>query len=209
MKFLKFALVVFALMLLKIDPSPAQENVAKAYEKLKKQVEGVAKDTESFGSNLNKAMQSLSKVSTSEPKNQAKTIKSFQKDVDGLNKALKKATDGIKGLREKREQYISEWERSIEQISNPDLKKTSEERRQKVIEAHTQLTERATAVREEIDGFMQELSDLVTFLGGDPTVEAVSASKATIDKVLADGKSLSDGVQEVSSRLNAFAKGTS
>jgi len=209
MKFLKFALVVFALMLLKIDPSPAQENVAKAYEKLKKQVEGVAKDTESFGSNLKKAMQSLSKVSTSEPKNQAKTIKSFQKDVDGLNKALKKATDGIKGLREKREQYISEWERSIEQISNPDLKKTSEERRQKVIEAHTQLTERATAVREEIDGFMQELSDLVTFLGGDPTVEAVSASKATIDKVLADGKSLSDGVQEVSSRLNAFAKGTS
>jgi hypothetical protein len=74
---------------------------------------------------------------------------------------------------------------------------------------HTQLSERATALREKIDGFMKELSDLTTFLGSDPTAEAASASKPKIDKVLADGNAIASEVQEVSSQLLAFARGSS
>jgi uncharacterized coiled-coil DUF342 family protein len=154
-------------------------------------------------------MQSLSKVGTSDSKNQVKAVKSFKKDVDGLNKDLKKATDGIKSLRAKRDQYFSEWDRFIAEISDPDLKRVAEERRQNVMASHTQLSEQATALREKIDGFMKELSDLANFLASDPTAEAASASKSKIDKVLADGNSLAGEVQEVSSRLLSFARGSS
>ena len=210
MRLPRCAVVTVALIsMLGIDAFPAQKSATKAYEKLKKEIEGVAKDTNKYGSKLKSTMQSLSKVSTSDSKNQVKAVKSFQKDVDGLNKDLKKATDGIKGLRAKRDQYFSEWERTIAEISDPDLKKAAEERRQNVMASHTQLSERATALREKIDGFMKELSDLTTFLGSDPTAAAASASKPKIDKVLTDGNSLSGEVQEVSSRLLSFAKGSS
>jgi len=209
MHFFKYAMATVLITQVGSGALPAQQSAAKAFEKLKKEIEGVAKNTDKFGSSLNKAMQSLSKVNTSQAKDQAKAIKSFQKDVDGVNKALKNATDGIKSLREKREQYFSEWERSVAAISSPDLKKASEERRQKVMADHAQLTEKATALREKIDGFMKELADLSTFLGSDPTSGAATAAKPTIEKVLADGNSLAKEVQQVSSQLTAFAKGAS
>ena len=186
-----------------------QPNTAKAYENLRKQMEGVAKNTGKYDSSLKKTMQSLSKVTTTNTKNLGKSVKSFQKDVDGLNKALKNATDGIKSLREKRSQYLADWDRSIQSISDADLKKASEERRKEVMDSHEKLTEQATELREKIDGFMKELADLQTFLGSDPTSGAVSAAKPKIDKVLTDGNSLSTSVQEVTNRLNAFAKGSS
>jgi DNA repair exonuclease SbcCD ATPase subunit len=210
MRFLRCAVVMVAFIsMFGIDAFSAQAGAGKAYEKLKKEIEGVAKDTNKYGAKLKSTLQSLSKVSTSESKNQVKAVKSFQKDVDGLNKDLKKATDGIKNLRAKRDQYFSEWERSIAEISDPDLKKAAEERQQNVMANHTQLSERATALREKIDGFMKELSDLTTFLGSDPTAEAASASKPKIDKVLADGNAIASEVQEVSSQLLAFARGSS
>jgi len=187
---------------------PAQESAAKAFEKLKKEVEGVAKDTGKYGSNLNSTMQSLSKVSSADTKNKVKDIKSFQKKVEDLNKTLKKTTDRISKLREKREQYFTEWEKSITAISSPELQKASEERRQKVMNDHEQLTVKATELRERIDGFMNELNDLSTFLGNDPTAAAADTAKGNIDKVLADGTSLEKEVQDVANQLSAFAKGS-
>jgi chromosome segregation ATPase len=208
MRYIQYALATALITLIGSVALPAQESAAKAFDKLKKEMEGVAKNTDKYGSSLKNTMQSLSKVSTSDAKNQAKSVKSFQQDVDSLNKALKNATDGIQSLRVKRDQYFSEWERSIAAISNPDLKKASEERRQKVMADHAKLTEQATALRERIDGFMKELADLGTFLGSDPTPGAVASAKSTIEKVLADGNSLANEVQEVSARLSAFAKGS-
>ena len=209
MRCIRYALTAILITLMGTATVPAQEGAAKAFDKLKKEVEGVAKDAGKYGSKLNTTMQSLSKVNSSDAKNQVKTIKSFQKDVKDLNKDLKKTTDGIRNLRKKREQYFSEWESSITKISSPDLQKVSEERRQKVMADHAQLTEKATSLREKIDGFMKELNDLSTFLGNDPTSTAASAAKQMIDKVLADGNSLAQEVQEISSQLAAFAKGSS
>jgi chromosome segregation ATPase len=185
-----------------------QPKTAKAYENLRKQMEGVSKNTSKYNASLKKTMQSLSKVTTADPKNLGKSVKSFQKEVDGLNKDLKNATDGIKSLREKRSQYLADWDRSIQSISDPDLKKASEERKKAVTDNHEKLTKQATELREKIDGFMKELADLQTFLGSDPTTGAVSAAKPKIDKVLSDGNSLETSIQEVTSKLNAFAKGS-
>ena len=208
MHFLRCAVATMVIVLVGSGLLTAQETAAKQYEKLKKEIEGVAKDTNKYASNLKAAMESLSKVGTLEVKNRQKAVKAFQKDADALNKSLKNATDGIKSLREKRDKYFSEWERAIAAISNPDLKKASEERRQKVMADHAQLTEKATALRESINGFMKELADLTTFLGSDPTAGAASAAGSTIGKVLAEGNSLYREVQEVSIRLTQFAKGS-
>lgn len=206
---MRYALAAVLITLLGAPTVPAQQGAAKAFEKLKKEIEDVAKETGKYGSKLNSTMKSLSKVSSSDAKNQVKATKSFQKDVKDLNKDLKKTTDKIQNLRKKREQYFSEWERSISEISNPDLQKASEERRQKVMADHAQLTEKATALRERIDGFMKELNDLSTFLGNDPTAAAADAAKQMIDKVLTDGGSLAEEVQGISNQLAAFAKGSS
>lgn len=204
----RYALAAFLIALMGTATVSAQESAAKAFEKLKKEVEGVAKDTGKYGSSLNSTMQSLSKVSSSDAKDKVKAIKSFQKKAEDLNKALKKATDRIQNLRKKREQYFTEWESSIAAISNPELQKASEERRQKVMADHEQLTEKATELRESINGFMNEVNDLSTFLGNDPTPAAADTAKATIDKVLADGNSLEKEVQDISNQLSAFAKGS-
>ena len=187
----------------------AQEGAAKAFDKLKKEMESVAKDTSNYSSSLNKTMQSLSKVNSSDAKNKVKAVKSFQKNAKDLNKDLKKVTDKIQSLRKKRDQYFSDWEQSVAAISNPDLQKASEDRRQKVMADHTQLTEKATAIREKIDDFMKEVNDLSTFLGNDPTPSAADAAKQMIDKVLTNGDSLAKEVQEISGQLSAFARGSS
>jgi len=209
MRCTRYALTAILITLLGVTTVPAQESAAKAFDKLKKEMEGVAKDTGKYGSKLNDTMKSLSKVSSAEAKNQAKSVKSFQNDVKDLNKNLKNTTDKIQNLRKKRDQYFSEWERSIAGISNPDLQKASEERRQKVMADHEQLTEKATALREKIDGFMKELNDLSAFLGNDPTAAGASTAKQMIDKVQTDGNSLATEVKQISNQLDAFAKGSS
>ena len=208
MRFLKYAMAMTLITLFGSGYLIAEDDAAKSYEKLKKEVEDVAKSTNKYGSSLKDVMQSLAKVSISQAKDQAKAIKSFQKGVEGLNKDLKKTTDQIQSLRDKRTQYFAAWESSIAAITNPDLKKSSEDRRQKVMADHAQLTEKATALRTRIDDFMKELNELSSVLGSDPTPGAVTSAKPTIDKVSTNGDALSKDVLNISGQLNSFAKGT-
>lgn len=209
MKIIRSSIPLVLIILLSTGALLAQDTAAKAYEKLKKEIEGIAKDTTKYGASLRSTTQALSKVSNADPKNLAKSIQSFRKEVEGLNKDLKSVTNGIKSLRDKRSQYFAEWERSVAAISNPDLKKASEERREKVMADHAQMTEKATALRERIDVYMKELGEVSSFLGSDPTAGAVSSAKPTLDKAMADGNSLAATVQEVANGLTSFAKGAS
>lgn len=208
MKTTKLSIALVLAMLLSLGTTLAQDKSAKAYEKLKKEVEGISKDAAKYSASLKSTAQTLSKVSSADAKNVQKSIQSFRKDVEKLNKDLKSVTDGIKNLREKRTQYFAEWERSVESITNPELKKASADRREKVMADHAEMTEKATALREKIDVYMKELGEVVSFLGSDPTGGAVISAKPTLDKAIADGNSLAQNVQEVANRLATFAKGT-
>lgn len=183
------------------------DDAAKTYDQLKKQIEDVAKNANKYGTQLNKTLESLNAMSNVNAKNVQKVSKDFQKDVESLQKELKNTTEKIKDLQQKRATYFAAWEKSVAGIADPDLKKVAGERRQKVMDAHAKVSDDATKLRGRIDEFMSQLGDLGKFLGSDPTADAISAAKPSIERVLSAGRAVSADVQKVVQTLNGFAKG--
>jgi predicted nucleic acid-binding Zn-ribbon protein len=185
------------------------QSASKEYTQLKKELTEVSKKGDKLGTQLGKTMNSLNAVSAADPKNVSKAFNSFQKDADGLQKALKEARDGMQSLRTKRDEYFAAWDKSSASITNPDLKKISDERRQKVKMEHTALSEEAGQTGTKIDKFMAQLSDLRKFLGADLNASSVAAAKPTIDGVVSSGNALSTDVSGISKKLMGFANGLS
>jgi chromosome segregation ATPase len=185
------------------------QSASKEFTQLKKELTEVAKTGDKVDTQLNKTLNSLKAVSAAEPKNVSKAFNSFQKDADGLQKALKQARERMHGMKTKRDQYFAAWDKSSAAITNPDLKKISDERRQKVKTEHTALTEEAAQTGTKIDKFMAQLSDLRKFLGADQNPSAVAAAKGTIEGVLSSGNALSGDVKGITQKLKGFAGGLS
>ena len=204
-----FYLVGAALLAFCAAGSLQAQSASKEFSQLKKELNDVSKNADKFGSELSKTMDSLRALPTAEPKNLSKAFGNFRKNCDGLEKALKNARDGMQSLKEKRQSYFAAWDKSSEAITDPDLKKASEERREKVKAQHTELSEQAAQVGQKIDGFMSQINDLRKFLSADQSAPAIASAKPTIDKVLASGTELSADVQGISKKLSGFASGLS
>ena len=185
------------------------QGASKEYAELKKELADVSKSADKLDEQLGKTMASLKALSSGQAKDAAKQFNSFKKESEGLEKSLKEARDRFKDMRAKRDKYFAAWDKSGEAITNPDLKKASEERRKKVKEDHAAVSEKASETGGKIDAFMKQLSEVKNFLGADLNPSSITAAKPTIDSVLASGGELSGNVKDLSGKLKGYSSGLS
>jgi|SRR5208337_4659558 len=153
---------------------------------------------------LGKTEQALSLVSPAQDKGSKKRYESFSREVNKLEKAQKHATSAIDKMKSTGTEYFSSWDKSIAQMSNPELRQASAERRSKIMKDHDELAATLTDIASQLQPFMSNLHDLKAFLGPDLSPANVDRASEMIQKSQADARALKDKIAGVQTTLKLF-----
>jgi hypothetical protein len=118
----------------------AADDTFKQSAELAKRMSKTSEDVDKYVTQLDKTEQALSSVSQAQGKDLKKRYESFSKEVENLEDAQKHATTDIDEMKSTGAEYFAAWDTSIAQMSNPELKQASTERRSKVMKDHDDLT---------------------------------------------------------------------
>jgi chromosome segregation ATPase len=186
------------------SPAGAADETLKRSAELREKTEKTSKDIDKYVAQLDKTEQVLSSVGQAEGKDLKKRYDSFSKEVRELEEDQKHATSDIDEMKATGAEYFTSWDASINQMSNPDLKQASSERRSKVMKDHDELTATLSDIGNQLQPFMSNLQDLKSFLGAD--LSPINAGKAgdMIQKSQADALALKQKIAGAQTTLRQF-----
>jgi hypothetical protein len=173
--FLVFALVA-AVAALRATPVAAQagpEQIAKFL----KTVEGTVKAIGESRAQLQKTVATYNSISEMTAKDLKGAYKDLGKDVADSEKKVADGRPKVDEMNTAAEAYFAAWKASAAEISNPDLRKRSEER---LADAQARFEKIAVAgrdARQSFDTLMTDVKDQSTFLGHDLNAKAIASLK--------------------------------
>jgi predicted nucleic acid-binding Zn-ribbon protein len=108
-------------------------------------------------------------------------------------------------LRSKREQYLDDWNRNIQSISDPKTKQTQQERLNDVEKRFDDVAKEVDSLKSDIDDYRRGLSDLRTAFQYDLTANGVKAMSDPIDSSQDKASDIQDKLGTVSGTLAQWA----
>lgn len=110
------------------------------------------------------------------------TFESFEQAVKDTRKFGKDAQDTAKEAAEKRTKFSSEWDRALQKIQDPDLRKAAEDRRASLTPLVDAVLSSFDAANTSAAPFMQSLNDMVLLLEQDLSAQGIIAAAPEIEK---------------------------
>jgi DNA anti-recombination protein RmuC len=187
-----------------VSRAGAAADTFKQSAELKRKTAKTSKDIDKYVSQLDKTEQVLSAVGQAEGKELKKRYESFSREVKELEEDQKHAISDIDQMKAAGGAYFSSWDASITQMSNPDLKQASAERRSKVMKDHQELSATLSDLGSQLQPFMSNLQDLRSFLGADLSPANVAKAGDMIQKSQADAQALKGTIAGVQTTLKQF-----
>jgi len=185
-------------------PIRAAGDTFKQSAELGKRTAKTSEDVDKYVAQLDKTEQALSSVSQAQGQDLKKRYDSFSREVNSLEEAQKHATSDIDEMKSTGSEYFSAWDTSIAEISNPELKQASTERRSKVMKDHDDLAVSLSDIGSQLQPFMSNLHDLKAFMETDLSPENVGKARAMIQKSQADALALKGKIAGVQTTLKQF-----
>jgi chromosome segregation ATPase len=191
-----------------VTMAPSQVGAAgdtfKRSAELAKRTSRTSKDVDKYVAQLDKTEQALSSVSQAQGKDLKNRYESFSKEVDNLEKAQKHATTDIDEMKSTGAEYFAAWDTSIAEMSNPELKQASTERRSKVMKDHDELAATLGEIGSQLQPFMSNLHDLRAFMETDLSTVNVGKAHGMIQKSQDDAQALKEQIAGVQTTLKQF-----
>jgi hypothetical protein len=187
-----------------VTQAGAADDTFKRSGELGKRTAKSSEDVDKYITQLDKTEKALSAVSEAEDKDLKKQYESFSEEIKKLENAQKHATSGIDEMKSTGAEYFSSWETSIDQITSPELKQASTERRAKVIKDHDELAVSLSAIGSQLQPFMSNLHDIKAFLGTDLSPANIAKAGEMIQKSQADAQALENKIATVKMTLQQF-----
>lgn len=178
------------------DQAKRAEEVAKGMVKFQEHISQLTNQ-------VDRVLASLGVVATpgGDP---VKTFQSFEQAVKDTRKLGEEARERAKKSGEQRAKFIDEWTKAQKKIQNDDLRKAAEQRQA----ALTPLVENVNTALETASKsaapFMQNLNDLVLFLGNDLSAQAIAAAAPAIEKCTTAGAQLKKDLAASSTAVAAL-----
>jgi chromosome segregation ATPase len=182
----------------------AVANTFKQSAQLGKRTAKASKAVDRYVTQLDKTEQALSSVNQAQGKDLKKRYNSFSKQVNQLEKAQKHAIASIDEMKSTSRNYFSSWDTSIAQMSSPELRQASTERRSKIMKDDDDLAANLSDIGRQLRPFMSNLQDLKAFLGTDLSPANVDKASGMIQKSQSDAQSLKDKIAGVQTTLKQF-----
>lgn len=185
-------------------PTRAASDTFKQSAELGKRTAKTSDDIDKYVAQLDKTEQALAAVSQAQGKDLRQRYESFSREINSLEQAQKQATSNIEQMKSAGSEYFSAWDTSIAQISNPDLRQASTERRSKIMKDHDDLAASLNDIGNDLQPFMSSLHDLKAFMETDLSVENIGKASAMIKKSQSDALALKGKIAGVQTTLKQF-----
>ena len=137
------------------------------------------------------------------------------KDFTGQVKKLQSMADAAKSRSEQataqREEYLKQWQASQEKIQNPELKAASEARKAELQPKIEAIKTALTSAKETFGPFMQNLNDLVAYLGNNLSAGGMTGAQPLMEKCNTDGATvktdIASGQTAIKDRASSISPG--
>jgi dGTP triphosphohydrolase len=184
-------------------PTRAADTFKQSAE-LGKRTAKTSDDVDKYLAQLDKTEQALALVSQAQGQDVKKRYESFSREINSLEEAQKQATSDIDQMKSAGSEYFSAWDTSIAQMSNPELKQASTERRSKIMKDHDDLAASLNDIGSQLQPFMSNLHDLKAFMETELSPENIGKASAMIQKSQSDALALKGKIAGVQTTLKQF-----
>ncbi len=171
---------------------------------LRKRTAKTSKDVDKYVTQLDRTERALFSVSQAQGRDLRKRYESFSKEVDKLEEAQKRTTSAVDRMKSMGAKYFSSWDASIAQMSDPELRRASTERRSKVMKDHDELAASLSDIGRQLQPFMRNVHDLKAFLSADLSYANVGKASGMIQQSQDDAQALKDKIVGVQTTLKQF-----
>lgn len=103
----------------------------------------------------------------------------YASNVKSLRKMADQLDEGAKNARQRKVDYLTEWERAQLTVENPELQRAGERRRKQVTQSLTQLESSLRSANEGVAPLVTDLEDIERVTSNDPTPAGVAAIKSS------------------------------
>lgn len=128
----------------------------------------------------------------------------FSTHVTTMKEGLDRAETNLKSMKDQGQTYFAEWQKQAATISDPDLKKKAEERREMLSKAISAVADAMTAARTELTPFVKSSEDVRTYLKNDLTPAGIKSISDKSKQLGKDAKSIGKKLDDV---VEALEKG--
>jgi seryl-tRNA synthetase len=143
-------------------------------------------------------MTSLNEIGKTINTNPKRAYKDFASNVTALEDLSKEIGSYNEKMKAKADEHYALWEQELQTISNPTLKQQSSERREKVMTDFRSLQESFDGLRIAFRPYVDDVKDLVTFLGTDLNPHGFSAAGSMITGLKAQAVGVQRELNKVS-----------
>ncbi len=189
---------------LAITPIRAAGDTFKQSAELGKRTAKTSDDVDKYVAQIDKTEQALASVTQAQGKDLRKRYESFSREINSLEESQKQATSDIDQMKSTGSEYFSAWDTSITQMSNPELKQASTERRSKIMKDHDDLAASLNDIGNQLQPFMSNLHDLKAFMETDLSPENIGKASAMIQRSQSDALALKGKIAGVQATLKEF-----
>lgn len=146
----------------------------------------------------------LDKVVTTAATDPRKAFKDFDNSVPRLDDAAKKARKRGEDIKQRGQAYFKDWEKELEGVSNPEIRKLAEERKAKLQATFGSIRGFMEPARDQFTAWLADLKDLQKYLGNDLTISGIDAAKELIGKSKTEGQGVQQTMDKVVAELNTI-----
>jgi hypothetical protein len=124
---------------------------------------------------IDRTMYSLDSLMRSPPAEIRDAQARYASNVTSLRKMSDKLDADAKELRERKVDYLTEWERAQLNVESPALKRATEQRQKDVVQSINTLEASLNSANQGITPLVRELEDIAGVTGNDPTAPGIAA----------------------------------
>ena len=130
---------------------------------------------------------SMNAISSAPPADMATKYKDFTGQVKKLQSMADKAKSQAQKSASQREEYLKQWQASQAKIQNAELQAASEARRNELMPKIEAIKTSLGAAKDTFAPFMQDLNDLVLYLGNNLSAGGMTGAQPLMEKCNTDG----------------------
>lgn len=143
----------------------------------------VSGDINATNNQIDATLASLNKLMSSNATDLQSAFNQYSKDVDKMHAQADRINKDAADLRSQSQTYLTNWQKQHNEIQNPELRNTSEQRRQTVMGRFQDIQTSYDNARTSLDELISNLDDVRTALRNDLTAHGLQAiSQTTVVK---------------------------
>jgi septal ring factor EnvC (AmiA/AmiB activator) len=126
----------------------------------------------------------------------------FKYELVKMEEQAKVTRDRADDMRQKGQAAFADWEKEVQAINNPDIRKEAEKRLSKRQKSYTAILKAMTEAKEELVPFMSNLNDIRKLLESELTEGTVASTKSLIKDTDWHGADVRDSLTDVEKELD-------